>query len=112
MYRSKTTLLITAILSICTISAFAADREIDIEAKYLNFPVSEKADKCLISFKVEDEKVREFVIKLAPGKPDYWVYLEVQDFVGKRGELVAWEISEKQIKGFEAIYSDNTFPGE
>jgi sucrose-6-phosphate hydrolase SacC (GH32 family) len=112
MYRPKTTFLIAAIVCICTVSAFAADREIDIEAKYLNFPVSEKADKCLISFKVEDEKVREFVIKLAPGKPDYWVYLEVQDFVGKRGELVAWEISEKQIKGFEAIYSDDTFPGE
>ncbi|MHC4133315.1 MAG: GH32 C-terminal domain-containing protein [Planctomycetota bacterium] len=111
MYRTKTIFLVTAILSICTMGAFAADREIDIEAKYLNFPVSEEADKCLISFKVEDEKLREFVIKLAPGEPDYWVYLEVQDFVGKRGELVAWEISDRQIKGFEAIYSDNTFPG-
>ncbi len=112
MYRPKTTFLIAAIVCICTVSAFAADREIDLEGKYLNFPVLEKADKCLISLKVKDEKVREFVIKLAPGKPDYWVYLEVQDFVGKRGELVAWEISNKQIKGFEAIYSDNTFPGE
>ncbi len=98
MYRPKTTFFIAAIVCICTISAFAADRELDIEGKYLNLPVSEKADKCLISFKVEDEKVREFVIKLAPGKPDYWVYLEVQDFVGKRGELVTWEISERQIK--------------
>ena len=112
MYNTKTILLMTGIVCLCTMSAFSADRLIDVEAKYLNFPVSEKADKCLISFKVDNEKVREFVIKLAPGEPDYWVYLEVQDFVGKRGELVAWEISEKQIKGFEAIYSDNTFPGE
>jgi len=112
MYRPKITFLIAAIVCICTVNAFSADREIDLEGKYLNFPVSEKADKCLISFKVEDEKVREFVIKLAPGEPDYWVYLEVQDFIGKRGELVAWEISNRQIKGFEAIYSDNTFPGE
>ena len=59
--EQKQPFLLQSILSICTISAFSADRKIDIEAKYLNFPVSEKADKCLMSFKVEDEKVRKFV---------------------------------------------------
>ena len=112
MSLTKIICLTAVILCVCTMGAFSADREIDLEGKYLNFPVSEDADRCLISFKVGDDKVREFVIKLAPGKPDYWVYLEVQDFVGKRGELVAWEIAERQTKGFEAIYSDNTFPGE
>ena len=79
------------------VSAFAVDREFDIEAKYLNLPVSEKADKCLISFKVGEEKVREFVIKLAPGEPDYWVYLEVQDFVGKKGTFIAKELAKSQM---------------
>ena len=110
--RTITTILLSAVICMCTTHSFAADREIDITGKYLNFPVSEEADKCLISLKIHGEKVREFVIKLAPGEPDYWVYLEVQDFIGKPGELVAWEISEKQIKSFESVYSANTFPGE
>jgi sucrose-6-phosphate hydrolase SacC (GH32 family) len=96
----------------CAFASFAADREIDIEGKYLNFPVKDEADKVIISLQIEDIKVREFVINLAPGEPDYWVYLEVQDFIGKKGNLNAWEISDKQIKGFRSIYSADTFPGE
>ncbi|MHC4238023.1 MAG: hypothetical protein ACYSSM_07285, partial [Planctomycetota bacterium] len=82
MYRTKTIILITAILSICTISAFAADRGIEITGKYLNIPVEQGADKVLISLQVDNEKVREFSISLASGEPDYWLYLEVQDFIG------------------------------
>jgi sucrose-6-phosphate hydrolase SacC (GH32 family) len=92
--------------------AFGADRVVELEGKYLNFPVSQKADKCLISLKIHGDKVREFVIRLAPGKADYWVYLEIDDFIGKPGELVAWEIAEDQISAFESVYSDDTFPGE
>jgi len=112
MSKQKTTVLIAAIVCICTIGAFAAEREIEITGKYLNFPVKDDADRVLINFKVEDEKVREFTINLAPDKPDYWIYLEVKDFVGKRGELVTGKISKKQLKGFKAIYNDDTFPGE
>jgi hypothetical protein len=94
------------------VSAFSAEREFDIEAKYLNLPVSEKADICLISLEVEGEKVREFVINLAPGKPDYWVYLELKEFAGKNGVLKALNISEEQMKGFESVHQADTFPGE
>ena len=87
MSGKKASSLMTVIVCICTIGAFAADREIEIEGKYLNFPVKDGAGKCVISLQIEDEKVREFVVNLAPGKPDYWVYLEVQDFIGKTGSL-------------------------
>ena len=112
MYAKKLGLPLTIIACICTLGAFAADREIEIEGKYLNFPVKNDAEEVLISFNVEDEKMREFTINLAPGKPDYWIYLEVKDFVGKRGELVTGEISKNQLEGFKAIYNDDTFPGE
>jgi len=112
MVRTKTIFLITAILSICTISAFSADRGIDITGKYLNIPVEHEADKVLISLQVDEEKVREFTVSLASGEPDYWVYLVVQDFIGKTGFLWAWTLPSSQSKGFEAIYCDDTFPGE
>ena len=112
MSRIRTTIIVTAIVCICTISAFAADRGIDITGKYLNIPVEHGADKVLISLQVDDEKVREFSISLASGEPDYWLYLEVQDFIGKTGFLWAWTLPESKSKGFEAIYCDDTFPGE
>jgi len=112
MYRTKTTLLVTAIACICTISSFAAEREFEIDKKYLNLPVKNEAPECLLSFEIDGEKVREFTINLAPGEPDFWVYLDVREFAGKKGTLIAKEVSSRQMKAFEAVFQADTFPGE
>ena len=118
MSGKKASTLMTVIVCICTTGAFAADREIDINGKYLNFPVKDRpetkeaVDKCVVSLRIEGKKVREFVVDLAPGEPDYWVYLEVEDFIGKTASLNVEGIAENQIKAFESVYSADTFPGE
>ena len=131
MFGKKAMLLMTVIVCIGTSGAFAADREIEIEGKYLNFPVKYGAEKCLMSLFVDGERVREFIVELATGEPDYWVYLEVQDFIGKTGSLKVWkrmakeeekEKEEKmgewekqvaeQVQGLESVYCADTFPGE
>jgi sucrose-6-phosphate hydrolase SacC (GH32 family) len=112
MYRTTTSFLITAIVCICTIGAFAAEHKLRFKDKYLNFPVTNDAPECLISLEVEGEKVREFSINLAPSEPDYWVYLELKEFAGKKGTLIGKNISKKQLKGFEAVHQADTFPGE
>jgi len=129
MSGKKATTLMTVIVCMCTIGAFAADREIEIEGKYLNFPVKHGADKCLMSLFVDGERVREFTVELATGEPDYWVYLEVQDFIGKTGYLKVWKMKEtaeekkekmfewekkdaEQVQGLESVYCADTFPGE
>jgi fructan beta-fructosidase len=112
MYRTKTTLLVAAIACICTISSFAAEREFKIDKKYLNLPVENEAPECLLSFEIDGEKVREFTINLAPGEPDFWVYLDVREFAGKKGTLIAKEVSSSQMKAFEAVFQADTFPGE
>ena len=112
MSRIKTITLIAAIACIYTIGAFAVEREFKFDSKYLNLPVTKEADECLVSLEVEGEKVREFTINLAPGEPDFWVYLELKEFAGKNGRLIASKLSKEQIKGFEAVHQDNTFPGE
>ena len=101
MYVKQAGFLITVIVCLCTVGAFAADREIEIEGKYLNFPVKHGADKCLMSLFIDGEQVREFTVELATGEPDYWVYLEVQDFLGKTGSLNVWKWKEKEEKGEE-----------
>ncbi len=112
MFRNTTILLITAIACICTVGAFAAEREFKIDKKYLNLPVKNEARECLLSLEINGEKVREFTINLAPGEPDFWVYLDVREFVGKKGKLIAKEVSSSQMKAFEAVYQADTFPGE
>jgi fructan beta-fructosidase len=131
MFGKIARFLIIFIVFICTIGVFAADREIELKDKYLNFPVKYGADKYLISIFVDGERVREFTVELATGEPDYWVYLEVQDFIGKTGSLSVWKWKEKeekgekkekegewvkaevdQVQGLQSVYCADTFPGE
>jgi len=112
MYRTITTLLVTAVACICAVSSFAAEREFELDKKYLNLPVENEAPECLLSFEVDGKKVREFTINLAPGEPDFWVYLDVREFAGKEGTLIAQEISSSQMKGFEAVFLADSFPGK
>jgi hypothetical protein len=46
MTRIKTIALVTAIACICTIGAFAAEREFKFDSKYLNLPVTNEAPEC------------------------------------------------------------------
>ena len=129
MLERKLSSLMAVIVFLCAFGAFGADHEIQLDGKYVNFPIQFGAEKCLISLSVDGEQVREFTVELATGEPDYWVYLEVQDFVGKTGSLKVWqtkklEEEEKeqeaaweekdwgQVKGLEAVHCANTFPGE
>ncbi len=112
--KSITTALVSVILATaCTAvtadaKAAPAEREITIEKPYLNFPVKNGAEGRLISFLIDGELVREFEISLAPADPDFWVFLDVREFKGKTAIL---RINEEN-EGFDAVYQDDTFPGE
>ena len=105
-------IVVSVVVFICTLGAFAAEREFTFHEKYLNLPVTNDAPECLVSLEIDGKKVREFTISLAPEEPDYWVYLDLKEFAGRKGTLIASEISSGQMKGFEAVHQDNTFPGE
>lgn len=87
-------------------------REIKFEKKYLNFPVKNDAPSRLIQVFVDDKKVREFNINLALDEPDFWVYLELDEFKDKQGIISISELDTKNKGGIDAIYQDNTFLGE
>ncbi|MGI9220703.1 MAG: GH32 C-terminal domain-containing protein [Woeseiaceae bacterium] len=127
--KTKLLFLIASIICISATGALAADREIEIVGKYLNFPVKHGADNHLVSLVVDGEKVREFTVELATDEPDYWVYLEVQDFIGKTGSLslMEWksdneekktksgtwqQVTAEQAPGLASVHSADTFPGE
>ena len=87
-------------------------RKFTFEKKYLNFPVQNDAPSRLIQVFIDDQKVREFNINLALGEPDFWVYLELDDFKDKQGIVSISELDTKNKGGIDAIYQDNTFLGE
>jgi fructan beta-fructosidase len=55
-------------------------KKIVINHRYLNIPVKNDAPKRLMSFYIDDKLVREFLIELAEGEPDFWVFSDVSEF--------------------------------
>jgi fructan beta-fructosidase len=87
-------------------------REFVLEKKYLNFPVKNGAKKRLIHLIVDDKIEREFEIELAPGEPDFWVFLETGTFKGKKAILRIDRYDPARNKGFDAVYQADTYIGE
>ncbi|MHC4689159.1 MAG: GH32 C-terminal domain-containing protein [Planctomycetota bacterium] len=62
--------------------------------------------------KIDGEKVREFSIRLANDEPDYWVYLEIDDFKGEQATVSIDEYDPQSTKGFDKAFQADSFPGE
>jgi len=88
------------------------EREFLMEKKYLNFPVKSGAQKRLIHLIIDGKIVREFEIELAPNEPDFWVFLDIRDFKGKKAFLRTDKYNPAQSKGFDAVYQADTYIGE
>jgi fructan beta-fructosidase len=88
-------------------------RTFTAEERYLNFPVKNGAAPRILKIEVDGEAVRMFTIDLANGDPDFWVYLELDEFQGKSVAVTSehFEYEETIADGFTAIHQSNTFPG-
>ena len=84
------------------------DLSIKISKQYLNFPVSQKVNREKMSFEVDGKPVLDFVIRLAPSKPDYWVFYDVTSFMGKVLKIEYAGDSE----GLSKIYQDDLIAGQ
>jgi fructan beta-fructosidase len=64
-----------------------ATRDIVLEKRFLNLPVKTGAPKHRMALLIDGKSVREFEIELAPAEPDFWVFLEVAAWHGKKATL-------------------------
>jgi fructan beta-fructosidase len=87
-------------------------REFTFNKKYLNLPVKRGTLKRLVNVLVDNQLVRQFWIRLAPDEPDFWVYLELDQFQGKKATVQIDKLNKNTRKGFDSIHQDDTFPGE
>jgi len=62
----------------------------------------------LILVIIDGKILREFEVSLAIGEPDFWVFLDVSEFKGKKATLQIIEENE----AFNKIYQADTFTGE
>jgi fructan beta-fructosidase len=62
-------------------------RELILEKRYLNLPVQTGGAKRRMSLTIDGRVLREFEIELAQGEPDFWVFLDIGMFRGKRATL-------------------------
>ena len=86
--------------------------ELLLRKKYLNFPVKNGAKKRLIHLIVDGKVTREFDIELAPNEPDFWVFLEIGAFKGKKATLRIDKYDPARTKGFDSVYQADTYIGE
>ena len=87
-------------------------REFKLQKKYLNFPVKNGAKKRLIHLIVDGKVTREFSIELAPGEPDFWMFLEIGTFQGKKAALRIDKYDPAGTKGFDSVYQADKYIGE
>jgi sucrose-6-phosphate hydrolase SacC (GH32 family) len=79
----KTRAAIVASLCLALTAAHAQEKTVKITKKYLNLPVSHSVDRSRMTFTVNGKEDRNFVIRLASGKPEYWVFTDVSAYKGK-----------------------------
>ncbi len=87
-------------------------QEFLLQKKYLNFPVKNGAQKHLIHLIIDNKIIREFEIELAPDEPDFWVFLEIGDFAGKKAILWIDKYEPAKGKGFDSVYQADTYIGQ
>ena len=72
----------------CIFTLSAQDLTMKITKRYLNLPVSHQVDRALMTFDVGGRQERVFEIRLASGKPDYWVFCDMSALKNKELSLI------------------------
>ena len=98
-----------------------ATRTFSLTGKYLNLPVKTGGAKRRMTFGVEGQSPRDFDIELADGEPDWWAYMEIAAYHGRKATLKINEVAEdsagwqaidqsEHIKGSESLYQEKLRP--
>jgi fructan beta-fructosidase len=120
-------ILLILIASICLSSRVpqaapaSSTRELLIEKRFLNLPVKNHAPKHRVKLLVDGQIAREFEIELAEREPDFWVFLDLAPFQGKRATIEVDQLAtgssalsaveqSDQIKGIGDLYHEALRP--
>lgn len=111
-----TKIALTLLFGTCSTAIQADEITLKITQRYLNLPVSHQTDRKKMSFTIDGKEERSFVIRLASGKPDYWVFCDMDAYKGKKltisydGEGLQQIYQDSQIAGQDSMYHEKSRP--
>lgn len=96
-------------------------RTFEVDSRYLNLPVKNGARKHTLGISVDGKQVREFKIELAESDPDFWVFLDIGEWKGRKlaietyqagqvGESLALMYQSNMPQNFEDVYNETFRP--
>ncbi|MDR3366196.1 MAG: glycoside hydrolase family 32 protein [Prevotellaceae bacterium] len=104
----KILLLLVSVVLIFSAQAKAGDISLKITKRYLNFPVSHRVERSVMTFEIDGKKERSFDIRLASGEADYWVFCDVSALKNKAVKISYLG----DDSGLEAIYQADEIAGQ
>ena len=125
--KSHTSAILVASVILAAFSLRAADglinptREITLEKRYLHLPVKNGGPKRQMSILVDGQPPRNFQIELADADPDWWAFMDIASFKGKKATLKVNKLpadsgglkdidQSDQIKNAENLYREKLRP--
>lgn len=93
-------------LPLLCLDMIAGETSITINKKYLNFPISHKAELKTMSFETSGEPSLNVQVRLASGPADYWTFKDVSAWNGKTVKITY------DGDGLERIYQSDMIAGE
>jgi len=84
-------------------------RQLVLEKSYLHLPVKSGSPKQRMRLKIDGQTVREFDIELADARPDYWVFMDISPFRGRKA-TIELEAFLRDPAGLSAIAQSDTLP--
>lgn len=82
-------------------------RRMVFKKRYLNIPVKNGAAKRIMKVIVDGRIVRQFEVELADDQPDYWAFMDITRFKGKKATIEVDSISRKS-KALASIVQANS----
>jgi len=104
----KLSLIIVIALFSINIVSQEIIKEFKINKKYLNFPVNMNQDRQKVLFIQKKDTLTYSVIRITSDKPDYWVFKDMTQYMGKKVKLVFQEM----VNGIDMIFQSDQFAGE
>ncbi len=98
-----------------------ATRKIVLTKRYLNFPVKNGSPKRQMSVLIEGQTPRKFEIELADAQPDWWAFMDIAPFTGRKGILTIDKLPDDsgglkaidqldEIKNADTLYKEKLRP--
>ena len=81
---------------------------INVMNRYINLPVSQAGGLAKMAFSAGGKQVKDFTIRLAPEKPDYWVFWDISKYKGTELKINY----DGNISGLKYIYQDDRIAGQ